>query len=209
MKTTCLRCGKGFEVREGSTTEPCPGCGTRDPRAEADLGTGVGRRGEYRILEERQGPGNVMTLMLVGTWNPQATAAVELNHRLLSDYRHMKGNLNLADGRDGVITFDVAAEGDLKGKWVISNLRRRTVREVRAEQTAKCRRHTWAVRASRESFDVNGPANKMHCSCPPPPCEVCRLATLFAIDRRRPGSDGTKYWADLQHAVLRDIGWLA
>lgn len=207
MKVNCLRCGQGWTQGTDDPKGACPGCGTPDWDVEVDLSTRVGRRMEYRILAERQVHGHVMSLEMVGVWNPQAAALVELNHRLLTDYRKMKGNLSLPDAREGVIAFDIGQEGDAKGKWVIDSFRRRAPFEVRREQTSKCRRHSWAIRAARESFDLDARGDQFFCSCEGP-CEVCSVAVEFSKARRAGEPAASHYWSRLRDAVLRDIGWM-
>ena len=56
-----------------------------------------------------------MTLMLQGSWNPDASATAPLCHRLKEDYQPRKNDLGVKDGRELVITFDRAPNGPNKG----------------------------------------------------------------------------------------------
>ena len=207
MKENCLRCGIGWERRPEQPRRACTGCGTADWDVEVDLAAHIGARMEYRIVEERQqGPGYVMSLDLQGIRTTGDLPTVELNHRLLVDYRKVKGNLNLPDGRDGVISFDRAIAGEAKGKWVITNFRLRHPHEVRREITQACPRHKWAIKVVLESNDINALGDQLHCACPAdPPCEVCTLGAQFSFDRRKYPSQ-TRHWSELNHAVRRDLG---
>lgn len=203
-----MKCGQGWTRDLSSPRRPCTGCGAVDWDQEYALENYVGARNEYYVVGERVGEGHLMTLELVGTWNRNATASVPLCHRLKDDYRHRKSDLHATHGRELVIAFD-RIPGDPQSRWGL-NLRPLTAFENRRERTDVCRRHQWAIRAVRESYDINGAADKIHCACPSEPsCEVCTVAAQFAEDRRRPGSDGTGHWADLQNAVMRDLGRLA
>lgn len=209
MKENCLRCGIGWERQPSEPRHECTGCGVPNWDDEVDLGPRVGAGTEYRILEEREGRGAVVTLMLTGRPRTNASASVELNHRLKSAYRKLKGDQRLDDPTEGVIAFDRATNGDDKGKWVITGFRRRSAAEVRRERTDACRRHSWAMGVKLPPFDINRRADQILCTCPlEPTCEVCHFAALFAQDRATPGSDSTRYWTDLQHAVERDLGWM-
>jgi hypothetical protein len=208
MKLKCLRCGVGWKGDPAKQAPTCPGCGSPEWSKEYDLENYVGARNEYFVVGERVGEGHLMTLEVSGTWNRAANAAVPLCHRLKEDYRHRKGDLAAHEGRELVVSFD-RRPGDSAGRWEIT-VRRRTPQEMRKELTDACERHRWAIRAVRESYAINNAADRIHCACPTEPaCEVCAVAGKFAEDRRRPGSDGTRYWADLQHAVGRDLGLLA
>ncbi|MFZ0891210.1 MAG: hypothetical protein WB778_06580 [Thermoplasmata archaeon] len=209
MKEKCLRCGIGWECDPEEPRHECRGCGAPNWDEEVNLATRVGAGMEHWILEERELRGAVLTLELSGRPRNNVSANVELNWRLKCDYRKMKGDLRLDNPREGVIAFDQATNGEDKGKWVISSFRRRSPWEIRREQTDACRRHAWARGVRNPPFDLNRRADQILCTCPPqPPCEVCHLASLFAQDRVIPGSDGTRYWADLDNAVIRDLGWV-
>jgi hypothetical protein len=210
MKENCLRCGKGWERDPSDSRRECRGCGASNWNEEVDLSAKVGAGMEYRILEEREGRGAVVTLTLTGRPGNNVSASVELNHRLKCDYRKFKGDQRLDDPAEGVIAFDRATNGEDKGKWVISSFRLRSAAEVRREQTDACRRHVWARGVRVPPFDINGRADLLMCTCPQqPPCEVCHFAALYARDRAIPGSDASRYWPDLQHAVARDLGFMA
>jgi hypothetical protein len=205
----CLKCDKTWPRNSDTASEPCPGCGDSEWAEEYDLEKTLGARNEYYVSGERiNDTGLLMTLELRGSWNRDATAQAPLCHRLKSYYRHAKGDLGVKDGRELMVSFD-RLPGDSGGRWGM-RVRRQEPWEARRLITDRCRRHQWAIGVHLGGTSPNGFANREHCSCPPEPaCEVCTMAAKFAEDRRRPGSDGTRYWTDLQHAVMRDLGKMA
>ncbi len=202
----CLKCDRSWNRDSDSPAHACPGCGARDWNQEYHLNQHLGARNDYYIVEERVGEGHLMTLMLQGSWNPDASATAPLCHRLKEDYRRRKNDLGVKDGRELVITFDRAPNGPNAGRWILADIRRRPPPPPNTDPD--CRRHKWAVRAARESIDINGAADRIFCTCGPK-CEVCTLAGLFVQDRRDPAGDGTRYWTDLQHSVSRSLGLIA
>lgn len=205
----CLKCDKSWNGPPASGTEPCPGCGEREWDQEYDLSKTLGARNDYYVSAERISEnGLLLTLELRGSWNRDTVHQAPLCHRLKSYYRHAKGDLSVQDGRELMVVFDKIS-GDPQGRWGM-RIRRQEPWEARRLVTDRCRRHQWAIRASRDSYDVNAFGDQIHCTCPPAPeCEVCTVAARFAADRRRPGSDGARYWTDLDHAVKRDLGLMA
>jgi hypothetical protein len=197
-------CDKGWSRLPDRSRHPCPQCGEKDWDVEPDLAQNVGERMEYRIVEVETNPQLVMSLGLASSQNRANNAQVRLPHRLKETYRHAVKDHGWKDGIGLIIKF-----GKTDGKWGIS-LRPPTAFEVRKERTDACRRHQWALGIHQPPFDVNRLADQMHCVCPvDPSCEVCKIAALFAKDRRQPGSNGTRYWAELRDSVMRDLGLLA
>jgi hypothetical protein len=116
MKENCLRCGIGWERSPDEGRHQCTGCGASNWDEEVDFSAQVGAGTEYRITEERERHGAVVTLELTGRPRTNASANVELNHRLKCDYRKFKGDQRLDDPAEGVIAFDRASGGQDKGK---------------------------------------------------------------------------------------------
>jgi hypothetical protein len=209
VSARCLKCDKTWTRNSDAASEPCQSC--RDPEwaEEYDLEKNLGARSDYYISGERiNDNGLLMTLELRGSWNRDATAQAPLCHRLKSYYRHAKGDLGVKDGRELMVSFD-RLPGDSARRWGM-RIRRQEPWEARRLITDRCRRHQWAIGVHLGGTSPNGFADREHCSCPSEPaCEVCVVAAKFAEDRRRQGSDGTRYWTDLQHAVMRDLGKMA
>jgi hypothetical protein len=200
----CVMCDKGWARQPDHPRHPCPQCGEPAWDVEPDLAPSVGQGMEYRIAEVETNPNLVMSLGLVWTQNRANHARVRLPHRLKETYRHAVKDHGWRDGVGLVLRFEKVAD-----KWGIT-VRPPTPWEVRRERTDACRRHQWAIRVYRKSYDINGAADRIHCACPAdPPCEVCEMAARFAEDRRQPNSDGTRYWTEIQHAVMRDLGLMA
>jgi hypothetical protein len=201
LREKCVMCDKGWSRPPDNPRHPCPQCGETAWDLEPSLNHFVGESMEYRIVEVETDPHLVLSLGLSGMANRANSARVRLPHRLKETYRHAVKDHGWKDGVGLVIKFDKVAD-----RWGIS-LRLPNPFEVRKERTDACRRHQWALGSHRPPFDVNGFADQMHCSCPVDPgCEVCGVAARFAEDRRRPGSHSDRYWAELQNAVLRDLG---
>jgi len=194
-------CDKGWSRRADQPRHPCPRCGEVSWDAEPDLAVNVGERMEYRIVEVETDPHLIMCLGLVSTQTRTNNARVRLPHRLKETYRHAVKDHGWRDGIGLIIRFEKSGDG-----WGFV-LRPPTRAEERKLRTDDCRRHQWAIGAYQSSLSINAPADQIHCTCPADPsCEVCKVAAQFAEDRRRPQSDGTRYWTDLQHAVMRDLG---
>lgn len=205
----CLKCDKGWTRSPDGPMEPCPRCGDLEWDREYELQNHLGARNDYYVTGERISEnGLLMTLELSGSWNRDVTAQAPLCHRLKSYYRHAKNDLGSKDGQGLMVSFD-RLPGDPDGRWGM-RIRQQEPWEARRLITDRCRRHRWAIGVYLSSTGINNSADREHCSCPSePPCEVCVVAAMFAEDRRRPGSDGTRYWTDLQHAVMRDLGRMA
>lgn len=200
----CVMCDKGWSRRPDQPRHPCPRCGEVAWDTEPELSANVGQGMNYRIAEVETDPHLVMSLGLVWIENRANMARVRLPHSLKETYRHAVKDHGWKDGIGLIIRFEKAA-----GRWGFA-LRPPTVPEARRERTDQCRRHQWAVRVHLESYDMNAAADRMHCTCPAdPPSEVCQIAAAFAEDRRMPGSEGTRYWTELQHSVMRDLGRMA
>jgi hypothetical protein len=197
-------CNKGWSRSPDQPRHPCPRCGEVAWNVEPDLSGSIGERTEYRIVEVETDPNLVMSLGLVWTLNRANNARVRLSHDLKETYRHAVKDHGWKDGRGLIIRFEKTG-----GQWGFT-LRPPTTGEERRVLTDSCRRHQWAIRVYRDSYDINGAADRIHCTCPADPsCEVCEVSVRFAEDRRRPGSDGARFWPDLQHAVMRDLGLVA
>lgn len=209
MQVRCRKCDKQWTRDDGLPPEACPGCGDGEWDREYGLENYLGARNDYYVAgEEISASGLLMTLELRGSWNRGATARAPLCHRLKSYYRHAKADLGVKDGRELMVSFDRSADGPNQ-PWTM-RIRRQEPWEARRLVTDRCRRHQWAIGVYQNSLNINAHADRDHCSCPSdPPCEVCVIGSKFAEDRRRPGSDGTRYWTDLQHAVMRDLGLMA
>ncbi len=209
VNETCLKCDRSWSRDPQAPREPCPGCGDPEWDHEYDLAQYLGARNDYYVVGERISEnGLLMTLELLGSRNRSAAAQAPLCHRLKSYYRHAKNDLGSRDGRELMVSFDLLP-GDPDRRWGM-RIRQQEPWEARRLITDRCRRHRWAIGVYQGGTSPNGFADREHCSCPSePPCEVCIVAARFAEDRRRPGSDGTRHWTDLQHAVMRDLGLMA
>jgi hypothetical protein len=204
LREKCVMCDKGWSRPPDRPRHPCPQCVESAWDVEPELSRFVGEQMEYRIVEVTTDPHLVLSLGLSWIGNRSNSARVRLPHRLKETYRHAVKDHGWKDGIGLVIKFEKADD-----KWGLY-LRPPTSFEARKVRTDACRRHQWAFGIHQPPFDINGFADQMHCSCPADPaCEVCTVAARFAEDRRRPGSDGTRYWTDLHHAVMRDLGLIS
>jgi hypothetical protein len=196
-------CGQGWSRPQGEPRHPCTGCGERIWDTEPDLSYFIGEGTEYRVTEVETDPHLVMRLVLVWPLNRGNNAQVRLPHRLKETFRHAVQDHAQRGGIGLMVKFARA-----EGRWGLF-VRVPTPFEERRWRTDDCRRHKWALGIVLPPFDINAFADRIHCTCPvDPPCEVCMLAAQFAEDRRRPGSIGDRYVAELQNAVNRDLGRL-
>jgi hypothetical protein len=111
VKVRCLRCGKAWSHASGATRLPCPGCGEVEWDSEPMLERYVGLTTEYQVAEENVDVHRILTLGLAWVFNPQRRARVPLSYRLRTDFRRMKEELGVSDGRD-------------RGQWTIHAKRR-------------------------------------------------------------------------------------
>jgi hypothetical protein len=205
----CLKCNAGWRHGKIPPGGTCPVCGQPEWDKEYDLSSFLGAGNDYYVAGERIGEnGLLMDLDLRLSSNRSSTFRAPLCHRLKSYYRHAKGDLRVDDGRELMVSFDGVA-GHPDRRWSMK-VRRQHDWEARRLVTDRCRRHQWAVSVYLGGTNPNFPADREHCGCPTSSaCEVCVVAAKFAEDRRRPGSDGARFWPDLQHAAMRDLGLMA
>jgi hypothetical protein len=205
----CLKCDKGWNRDPAAPIGECPGCGDIEWNREYNLSDYIGTQNEYYVVGEHISEnGPLMRLDLVGTWNRASAVAVPHCHRRKSYYRHAKNDLGSKNGRGLIVSFSresVAPNGD----WLM-RVRQQTPSEARRLVTDNCARHQWAIKVVRHADNVNALGDQMHCSCPADPaCEVCTVAAKYAYERRTQPQTGTRSWAPLQHAVMRDLGMMA